>query len=529
MIQKFAYKQYFRVLSVLFVVALMVFIIPTITWYIMNGSTQAFKRYIEGIIPIIFMLLPCTVENLGIIRYIYIYICIVINLLVSIAETVHLYLYSCTISMAAIESVFATNLSETQSFFESYCDINVALLILVNIFVFLLILKILLKIVPIKCNIFLLGVIMLSIGSLLAYGPRYLMNRKDVNAFEFLPAYRNYRQVRDYFVNVEKIKALSNINISKNISYTVNSEEDFTLICVIGESANRKHQGVYGYKRNTTPFISNEKNKLVFSKAYSPASYTSLSHKKMLTLDTKNQVPLIGLLKEIGCETWWISGQSLYNNSTPLLFLADHVMSLNDKHGEDKYYDQELVPYVIEAVKNPKEKKAIFVNLRGSHFRYSALYPADRKVFNDSKGIDSVYATKKQVIDIINDYDNTIIYTDSVLSNIARQLPKDKPVVMIYLSDHGQDAYDVDNRAAHSATRNIGYEIPFWIWYNDKFLEWRMSNIEKWKTYGNRRFCSDALGFIVCDLLDISVRDGNVYRSPLNDAYKEYPINLPEK
>ena len=117
---------------------------------------------------------------------------------------------------------------------------------------------------------------MLSIGSLLAYGPRYLMNRKDVNAFEFLPAYRNYRQVRDYFVNVEKIKALSNINISKNISYTVNSEEDFTLICVIGESADRKHQGVYGYKRNTTPFISSEKNKLVFSKAYSPASYTSL-------------------------------------------------------------------------------------------------------------------------------------------------------------------------------------------------------------------------------------------------------------
>lgn len=141
MIQKFAYKQYFRVLSVLFVVALMVFIIPTITWYIMNGSTQAFKRYIEGIIPIIFMLLPCTVENLGIIRYIYIYICIVINLLVSIAETVHLYLYSCTISMAAIESVFATNLSETQSFFESYCDINVALLILVNIFVFFVNLK----------------------------------------------------------------------------------------------------------------------------------------------------------------------------------------------------------------------------------------------------------------------------------------------------------------------------------------------------------------------------------------------------
>lgn len=370
---------------------------------------------------------------------------------------------------------------------------------------------------------------MLSIGSLLAYGPRYLMNRKDVNAFEFLPAYRNYRQARDYFANVEKIKALSNIDIKKNISYTVNGDEDFTLICVIGESANRKHQGIYGYTRNTTPFISNEKNKLVFSKAYSPASYTSLSHKKMLTLDTKNQVPLIGLLKEIGCETWWISGQSLYNNSTPLLFLADHVMSLNDKHGEDKYYDQELVPYVIEAVKNTKEKKAIFVNLRGSHFRYSALYPADRKVFNDSKGIDSVYATKKQVIDIINDYDNTIIYTDSVLSNIARQLPKDKPVVMIYLSDHGQDAYDVDNRAAHSATRNIGYEIPFWIWYNDKFLEWRMSNIEKWKTYGNRRFCSDALGFIVCDLLDISVRDGNVYRSPLNDAYKEYPINLPEK
>ena len=74
-----------------------------------------------------------------------------------------------------------------------------------------------------------------------------------------------------------------------------------------------------------------------------------------------------------------------------------------------------------------------------------------------------------------NAYDNSILYTDYVLSEIAGMLAKTNACAsMLYLSDHGEDIFD-DARARylHASPIPTYYQlhIPYVIWFSDTYRE----------------------------------------------------------
>lgn len=80
----------------------------------------------------------------------------------------------------------------------------------------------------------------------------------------------------------------------------------------------------------------------------------------------------------------------------------------------------------------------IFLHTSTSHGpTYSKKYPKRFEVF--SPVCNSVELSKCSHQEIINAYDNTIIYTDYILSRVVDELKelKDYRNSMIYVSDHG--------------------------------------------------------------------------------------------
>ena len=79
-------------------------------------------------------------------------------------------------------------------------------------------------------------------------------------------------------------------------------------------------------------------------------------------------------------------------------------------------------------------KKLIILHTIGSHWWYNLHYTKEYEVYKPvlkSKII--AYCTDEE---IRNSYDNTILYTDYILSEIIDKL-KDKNAVLIFVSDHG--------------------------------------------------------------------------------------------
>ena len=254
-------------------------------------------------------------------------------------------------------------------------------------------------------------------------------------------------------------------------------------ILVIGESETRDHMSVYGYSKDTTPWLTslsdkNEKTGLVlFQNAYSnhthtvPALTYALSVKNQYnTVPLKNAYSIMEVAKAAGYTTYWISNQIKYGVwDTPVAEIActaDHEIWLNGNVGislATQYYDEKIVEELSNLKIREDANVFIVCHLMGSHGYYHDRYPAEFNRFKckqERTGYNEIVAT----------YDNTVYYTDYLLKNIfkfASSQPSFKG--MVYLSDHGEDP---DNGIMHEASKFTWQmaRIPMFMFFSDSFV-----------------------------------------------------------
>jgi len=107
------------------------------------------------------------------------------------------------------------------------------------------------------------------------------------------------------------------VNTIDNDTQLEHSQKSQTYIFLIGESINRNHMSVYGYHRNTTPFLSKlNKNIIVFDNVISSHVQTNASLQVALTSaaaeqgnDFRKSLSIIDTANMAGFKTWWISNQ----------------------------------------------------------------------------------------------------------------------------------------------------------------------------------------------------------------------------
>lgn len=253
---------------------------------------------------------------------------------------------------------------------------------------------------------------------------------------------------------------------------TIKDNQKSVVVLVIGESARRENFSLYGYEKNTNPLLSKIPGVFHFN-ATSSATYTTAGVKAILedTNTDKLYEILPNYLYRNGVDVVWRTT----NWGEPPVHIKDYenrdVLMKNCK-GEGCNYDEVLLTGLKEQILASKKNKILIVlHTSTSHGpTYSKKYPPQFETFKPV--CNSVELGNCSHTELINAYDNTIVYTDYILSNVIEDLKqlKEYKSAMIFVSDHGESLGE-KNLYMHGLPLSIApkeqYEIPFIVWVSD--------------------------------------------------------------
>lgn len=271
------------------------------------------------------------------------------------------------------------------------------------------------------------------------------------------------------------------LNLAKE-QITSTNQDNQTHLLVISESLTSKNMGVCGYPRNTTPLISEQQQELmIFCRAYSRHATTIDAIKSMLTdlQDNPQDTPtqsVLAFAKTAGFKVFWISNQNDAYLSSLFGDFADVSIYHNKLGGRSSMsMDEEILPYVDDALTDTHHKKLIVVHLIGSHPNYSSRYPETFNRFpNDKQGLEQINAQfDKHDIGLItkkhrDTYDNSVVYQDWIFHELFAKIKSNNSDVrsLTFLSDHGNEVGHEKDHAGHSANTEAGFQIPIILWQN---------------------------------------------------------------
>ncbi len=303
------------------------------------------------------------------------------------------------------------------------------------------------------------------------------------------------------------------------------SPKNMIGIIVIGESATRKHHSLYGYYRDTSPFMQKEfenKNLFVFNNVFSSAKQTTISLSHIFTFSTlQSRNPMCNfeaIARESGFKTILLESFDRWHanateTATDLIFKnASRKFYLGNRIS-DSIFDGALIPILQEELAkiSASESAVIFVHLLGSHMPFAERYPASFNKFKDGK---------TNIENIINEYDNSILYTDYILYSILNELKvRNRPSFLLYFSDHGEAVYTGMKRWLVRDEVPACYEIPLFVWLSSNYCKYRPGFSEKLNNNRNTPHVTDHLIYGMLDLCGISYDDFPYERDIFSEHY----------
>ncbi len=278
-----------------------------------------------------------------------------------------------------------------------------------------------------------------------------------------------------YSVNISLFYIHKHKKNEKEISLpnaTIKDNQKSVVVLVIGESARSQNFSLYGYNKNTNPLLSKTPNVFHYN-ATSCATYTTAGVKCILEHTHTNELYEIlpNYLYRNGVDVIWRTT----NWGEPPIHIKNYQNRdtlLKNCKGERCNYDEILLTKLKEQIStSTKNKILIILHTSTSHGpTYSKKYPAQFETFKPV--CNSVELGNCSHTELINAYDNTIVYTDYILYNVIEDLKqlKEYKSAMIFVSDHGESLGE-KNLYMHGLPISIApkeqYEIPFIVWTSD--------------------------------------------------------------
>lgn len=292
------------------------------------------------------------------------------------------------------------------------------------------------------------------------------------------------------------------------------------VVLVVGETARAMNYQYYGYPRPTNPYTK-KLGMIAFNDFTSCGTATAVSlpcmfsrlnrqnydHKKAIAQDN-----LVDVVARAGVNVQWFDNDS---GCKGVCSRVKHLTLLHTKQQKDCdgefCFDQVLVDKLKQSLADIKkpENTLIVLHVIGSHGpTYYLRYPMDKRPFvPDCRRSDIENCTHDE---LINSYDNTIAYTDYVLSQVVDTLKTQSArfnTGMIYLSDHGESLGENGmylHGAPYAFSPKEQTHIPFLTWFSHQYLQdhkLQMSCIKQQADKGG--FSQDNLFDTVLGLFDI--------------------------
>ena len=258
----------------------------------------------------------------------------------------------------------------------------------------------------------------------------------------------------------------------------IRDRDKAVVVLVIGESARKANFQLYGYKRETNPLLSKQKDLKVYQ-ATSCATYTTAGTKAIL--EPKNSGDLYELLPNYAYRTGVDVAWRTSNWGEPPIHI-DEYLSDDDLSklypNESNDYDGILFAGLRQRIaSSTKDKVLVILHTSISHGpNYASKYPKAFEVFKPVAR--NVEEGEKNVATLVNAYDNTIRYTDFLLDSLINTLRgmTDWKSAMIFISDHGESLGE-NGMFMHGLPMRLApkvqYEIPFLVWTSEGFRQYK--------------------------------------------------------
>jgi glucan phosphoethanolaminetransferase (alkaline phosphatase superfamily) len=302
------------------------------------------------------------------------------------------------------------------------------------------------------------------------------------------------------------------------------------VVLVLGESSRADRWRLNGYERSTNPLLATESNLVSLSDLITPVSATRLSVPVILTRKPATQslragfseTSVISAYREAGFKTFWLSNQMSFGEfDTPVSVFAKEAdvtrfFNLGGFTNRSDLDDVLLAP-LQAAVNDLAPKKLIVMHTLGNHWNYSHRYPREFDRWKPSLfGMDRpAYTSLKLKPEINNSYDNSILYTDWLLSEVIGVL-KTGPALasMMYVADHGQTLYDGSCKLAfHGHNTQFEFHVPALVWYSDAYGASHPDKVTQLKQHSAAPLSTENIFHSLLDLADIHYADEQLDRS----------------
>lgn len=336
--------------------------------------------------------------------------------------------------------------------------------------------------------------------------------------FTFRTAAEYHRELSAFrAIQESRAAGIDNLTAAKD-------HNDEIHIVVIGESLNRRHMGLYGYFRETTPSLTRLRKSgelIVYENAFSSHTHTMQVLSQALTEANQfnhrsyfESSSLIDVLKAADVNTVWLTNQNLLgawdNMVSVIANTADQLVGINRAIGTTvatDTWDAELLPPIADAL-HPKTKQSqvIFVHLMGSHSNYCSRFPEEYQDYTEPlpRGIaGSSIDHQPKLAQSLNCYDNSVLYNDYVVNRIISLLRESGTVGSVtYFSDHGDD---VMAQLGHNSTK-FTFDmaaIPLMFWLSDSYIERYPLKYKYLNQHSAKLFTNDLLFDTLLGVIDV--------------------------
>lgn len=375
----------------------------------------------------------------------------------------------------------------------------------------------------------------------------HTLTEKD-HAVLYQPIYRLVFSVYANTLTAKQIDRL--VRTASKVQVDSCSFRSPNIVLIIGESYNRHHSSQYGYTMPTTPRqqkLEKQGRLVKYTDVVSPWNLTSFVFKllfSMYSVGDKGEwcdYPLFPeLFRKAGYHVTFLTNQFLPKAKEAVYDFSGGFFLNNPKLSAAQFdtrntqlhrYDEDLLKDYDELQGQNTDHNLIIFHLLGQHVQYRQRSPKERKLFrgDDYKELKpNLNARERQTL---ADYDNAILYNDSVVTEIVKKFENEDAIV-IYVPDHGEECYEgdmhffcrmhsakIDARLAHAE-----FDIPMWIWCSRKYIKKRPEVFRQVVNARNRRFMTDALAHMLLYLGGVHARD---YKEQLNLLSPEYDENRP--
>lgn len=255
-------------------------------------------------------------------------------------------------------------------------------------------------------------------------------------------------------------------------------------VLVVGESARAENFGILGYDRDTTPKLDKEAGLIAFTDVHScgtetavsvPCMFSNMGRKDYDASKAKNEEGLLDVLQRAGIDVIWRDNQSGCKGTCDRVTLQD-VSNLKDPAlcANSECRDEILLQGLQSFIDHLDKDTVLVLHQMGSHGpEYFKRYPKEYEHFTPVCESNALNNCSRE--SIVNGYDNTLVYTDHVLSSLIDVLRSNQDKVdtaMLYLSDHGESLGEY-NLFLHGTPYMLAPEqqkhVAMLAWFSDSY------------------------------------------------------------